>query len=108
MKDTITYPDFDKLDLRVGTITSAEAIPKSKKLLKLTINFGEEVGTRTVVAGIASLGLDVVGGKVVAIVNIAPREMFGIQSHGMILAAKNNDDALFLVSCAAKDGAVVG
>lgn len=57
MSDTITIDDFAKMDLRVGTITNAESIPKSK-LLKLSVSFGNEIGTKTVLAGIAKLPLD--------------------------------------------------
>lgn len=107
--DTITYDDFVKVDLRVGTITKAEAILKSKKLVKLEVSFGEE--TRTILAGIAQSfpPETLVGVQIVAVLNLAPREMMGIQSHGMLLAAHGKDGGLFLASCAgAPDGAALG
>lgn len=114
-KDTIAYEDFLKLDLRVGTITSAELVPKSKKLVKLEVSFGTE--TRTILAGIASMVpflLDAkvenfAGRQVVAVLNLAPREMMGVMSHGMLLAAHGADDRLSLASCpGAPDGADLG
>lgn len=107
--DTITYDDFVKVDLRIGTITKAEAIPKSKKLVKLEVSFGEE--TRTILAGIAQTfpPETLVGVQVVAVLNLAPREMMGIQSHGMLLAAHGKDGSLHLASCpGAPDGAALG
>lgn len=115
MADVITYDDFVKVDLRVGTITQAEAVPKAKKLVKLEVSFGTE--TRTIVAGIASMVpflLDgkvesFVGRQVVAVLNLPPREMMGIQSNGMLLAAHTADGALVLAGCpGAPDGAALG
>ena len=113
--DTISYDDFVKVDIRVGTITNAELVPKSKKLVKLEVSFGEE--TRTILAGIASMIpflLDskvesFVGRQVVAVLNLAPREMMGVMSHGMLLAAHGKDGSLHLASCSgAPDGAALG
>lgn len=113
--DTITYDDFVKVDLRVGTIVKAEAVPKAKKLVKLEVSFGTE--TRTIVAGIASMIPFLLDGKVenfagrqvVAVLNLPPREMMGIQSNGMLLAAHDADGKLALASCpGAPDGAQLG
>lgn len=113
--DTITYDDFVKVDLRVGTVTKAELVPKSKKLVKLEVSFGEE--TRTILAGIASMIPFLLDGKVenfegrqvVAVLNLAPREMMGVMSHGMLLAAHGKDGSLHLASCSgAPDGAALG
>lgn len=102
MKATITYDDFQKVDLRVGQITLAEVIPKSK-MLKLQVNLGAELGTRTILASIA--GPDPVGKaenltlakpKVLVVVNFAPREMKGIKSEGMLLAAHDDNDIVWL------------
>ena len=111
MKDTISYEDFLKVDLRVGSIVSAEPIAKSKKLLKLLVSFGAE--ERVIVAGVAEYYAPELlpGKKVVAVLNLAPRTMFGIESHGMLLAAHamvNGEDDLALVSCHAPAGEVVG
>ena len=109
MKDTIQYADFEKLDLRVGTITQAERVPETDKLVKLTVDFGEAV-ERTIVAGIAQ-HFDVsllAGVQVCAVLNLAPRKMRGIESNGMILAA-HTATGLALVQCpGAPDGAELG
>src|SRR5271155_5472874 len=98
MSDTVNtkpqnlpYDDFAKLDIRVGLVTKAEAIPKSKKLLKLEVDFAEDRGPRTILAGIAEAynPEGVVGLKIVAILNLAPRAMMGIQSEGMLLAGRD-------------------
>lgn len=98
--DMITAEDFFKADMRVGTITSAEAIPNSKKLLKLTVSFGTEIGSRTILAGIAKdyNPTGIVGVQVVAVVNLPPRAMMGIESHGMVLAGKSSTGQVTLVS----------
>jgi methionyl-tRNA synthetase len=86
--DTITFDDFLKVDIRVGEITKSEAVPKSDKLVKLEVYFGSEIGYRTIMAGIAkSYHVEMlVGTRVLAVVNLAPRKMMGVESHGMLLA----------------------
>lgn len=98
--ENLAYEDFAKIDIRVGTITKSEIIPKSKKLLKLEVYFGE-AGHRVILAGIAEVfdATAIVGMQVVAVLNLAPRVMFGIESHGMLLAAHNMDGGLALVQC---------
>ena len=74
-KETINFEDFSKLDIRVGTIIEAEKIPKTKKLLKLTVDVG--IDTRTIVSGIAE-SFDpkkIIGQKVTVLVNLAPRKL---------------------------------
>jgi len=115
--DTIQYADFTKLEIRTGTITNAEEIPKSKKCLKLEVDFGT-AGKRTIVAGIKSMlaymlvpgdPLMLVGTSVCAVLNLEPREIMGIQSHGMLLAAHDNADKIQLVKClGVPDGSQVG
>ncbi len=84
----ISFSEFQKLDLRVGTVRSAENVPKSKKLMKLTVDIGEE---RTVVAGISGYynPQDLIGKQVVLIANLEPAKLMGIESEGMILAAED-------------------
>ena len=93
----ITFDDFVKVQLRVGEIIACEAVPKSSKLLKETVKFGDEV--RTIVSGIAKhyKPEEMVGKKVVFVTNLAPRKVCGIVSEGMILAAENADGTLALV-----------
>jgi len=91
VSDYITIDDFMKVKLKVGEIKSAEAVPKANKLLKLTVDVGEEQ-MRTILSGIAESYNpdDLIGRKIVVVMNLAPRTMRGIESQGMLLAA---DDA---------------
>lgn len=88
MKPLISYADFDKLDLRVGTITACERKEDSEKLLRLTVEFGEE-GTRTILSGIYPFYQpeDLINKSFVFILNLEPRKIMGEESQGMILAA---------------------
>ncbi len=96
-KTEIQYDDFAKLDLRIGTVTACEKVPKADKLLKLTVDLGIE--TRTIVSGIALhyTAEEMVGKQVVLVVNLAPRKMKGIESQGMILTAEDKDGKLRLL-----------
>ena len=98
IKDEITYDDFMKLDLRTGTILSAEPVPKSNKLLKFNVDIGTE--QRTILSGVAKFfdPENMIGKKVVVLANLAPRKMMGIESQGMLLFAENADGALQAVS----------
>lgn len=95
----LSAEDFFKLDIRAGTITQAEAVKKSK-LLNLQVSFGPEIGTRTILAGISEAYSPdtIVGLQVVAVLNLAPREMKGIVSNGMLLAGRSATGQLILVS----------
>ncbi|MFC1511750.1 methionine--tRNA ligase subunit beta [Candidatus Latescibacterota bacterium] len=83
----LEFPDFEKVDLRVGTVTSAEKVQKSDKLIRLRIDDG--AGGRQVLAGIAGhVDPDaLVGMQVVFVANLKPRDMMGERSEGMVLAA---------------------
>ncbi len=97
-KAEIQFDDFAKIDLKVGTITAAEKVPKADKLLKLEVDLGTE--TRTIVSGIA-LHFDaaaIVGKQVTVVTNLAPRKMRGIESNGMILMAEDADGKLQFVN----------
>lgn len=107
LKDTIKFEDFDKIDLRVGTILSAEKHPKADKLLVFQVKMRTE--TRQIISGIAEhyKPEDVVGKKVVVVANLAPRKLRGLESKGMILFADNMVDGketLEFVSTEAEDG----
>ncbi len=97
-KDTITFDDFTKLDMRVGTIIEAEKMPKAKKLLVLKVDTGLDV--RTIVSGIAESFKpeDIVGKKVTVLVNLAPRALRGVESEGMILMTEKEDGKLVFVN----------
>ncbi len=94
LKPQITYEDFDKLDIRIGTIEKAEKVPKTDKLLKLTVDLGFE--KRTLVGGIAQYYTpeEAIGKKVVILANLKPRKIRGIVSQGMLLMAENPDGKL--------------
>jgi methionyl-tRNA synthetase len=95
-KAEIQYDDFAKIDLKVGTITAAEKVPKADKLLKLEVDLGFE--KRTIVSGIA-LHFEpsaIIGKQVVVVANLAPRKMRGIESNGMILMAEENGKLKFV------------
>ncbi len=96
-KNEITFDDFVKLDVRVATIKAAEAVKKSKKLLKLTLDTG--LDQRTVLSGIAEhyTPEDIIGQQVCVLINLAPRKMMGIESQGMVLMAENQDGSLAFV-----------
>ncbi len=96
-KDNISYEQFAEMDIRTGTITSAEKVSKTKKLLKLTIDTG--IDTRTVVSGIAEYFEPgaIIGKQVSVLVNLEPRKIRGIESKGMILMAEDPDGNLEFV-----------
>jgi methionyl-tRNA synthetase len=97
IKENIQFDDFAKLDIRIGTILEAEAVKKSKKLLKFLIDDGLE--KRTILSGIAEhfSPEEMVGRQVTFIANLAPRMMMGIESQGMILMAEDKDGSLSLL-----------
>ncbi len=97
-KDTISFEDFSKMDMRVGTILEAEKMPKTKKLMVLKVDTG--IDTRTIVSGIAESFTpeEIVGKKVTVLVNLAPRPLRGVESQGMILLAENSDGKLIFVN----------
>jgi methionyl-tRNA synthetase len=93
-KETVTFDDFTKMDIRIGTILEAEKMPKTKKLLVLKVDTGIDV--RTIVSGIAESFKpeDVVGQQVCVLVNLAPRKLRGVESQGMILMTGTKDGKL--------------
>lgn len=96
-KPEITFDDFQKMDIRIGKVLTAEPVPKTDKLLKMTIDTG--LDKRTVVSGIAKhyTAEDMVGKQVTVLVNLAPRKIRGVESQGMILMAEDADGNLSLV-----------
>jgi methionyl-tRNA synthetase len=96
-KPEIVYDEFAKMDLRVGTILTAEKVQKADKLLKLTVDLGYEI--RTVVSGIAEFFKpeDIIGQQVSLVANLAPRKIRGIESKGMILMAEDEVGVLHFV-----------
>ncbi|MBQ1896630.1 MAG: methionine--tRNA ligase, partial [Lachnospiraceae bacterium] len=97
-KAEITYDDFAKLQLQVGQIISCEEVPKSKKLLCSQVKIGSK--TRQILSGIKSgySAEEMVGKKVVVLTNLAPRQIAGLTSEGMLLCAENAEGELSLLS----------
>lgn len=97
-KPAVSFDDFTKMDIRIATILEAEKVPKTSKLLKLTVDTG--LDKRTVVSGIAEYYKpeEVVGRQVCLLANLAPRDIKGITSQGMILMAEDKDGKLCFVS----------
>ena len=111
VKAPVAFDDFEKVDIRVGTVLECKPVPKSKKLLQFRLADG--LGERTICSGIAPYypnPEELVGTQVCFIANFAPRKMMGIESQGMILSAVDADGRLVLVQPRAKvaDGATVG
>jgi methionyl-tRNA synthetase len=102
-KETIAFEDFAKLDIRVGTILEAKKMLKTKKLLVLKVDTGIDV--RTIVSGIAESFsvVEVIGKKVTVLVNLAPRELRGVASEGMILMTETPEGELVFVNPDKKD-----
>lgn len=90
-KDTITYDDFSKLDLRVATVLEAEAHPNADRLLKLQVDLGGE--KRQICAGVKAYyePQELVGKQIIVVANLAPRKIRGEESNGMLLAASAMD-----------------
>ena len=109
-KEECSYDEFQKMDIRVSTILEAEKVAKTKKLLKLTVDTG--IDKRTIVSGIAEhfTPEELVGRQVLVLVNLAPRELKGITSNGMILMAEDASGKLELLAPEHKtnNGAIVG
>jgi len=109
IKSEIEFDDFSKLDLRVGTIISAEKMPKANKLLVIKVDLGFE--KRTIVSGIAEYYApeEIVGKQVSVVVNLKPRKLRGKLSEGMILMSKDKDGKLYFVKAdiGAPNGSVI-
>ena len=101
----ISYDDFAKLDIRIGTVLTAELVPETDKLIKCTVDFGDHstssgqgLGIRTIVSGIAlwKKPEELVGKQLPYIVNLTPRMLRGVESQGMLLAASDGDGVALL------------
>lgn len=97
-KETATFEDFSKMDLRVGTIVEATKMPKADKLLVLKVNTGLDI--RTIVSGIAESFKpeDIIGKKVTVLINLAPRKLRGVESEGMILMTRDKKGKLVFLN----------
>ena len=93
MKEEISFKEFLGLDIRVGEVTEATLPDWSKKLIELTVNFGEEIGQRTIFAGVKEWYDPefFIGKKGLFVVNLAPKKMGEAESHGMMLMCDTED-----------------
>ena len=112
IKDTVSFEEFEKLDIRVGLVKDCQKVKKSKKLLQFTIDDGSGVD-RTICSGIAAFyenPEELVGKRILFVANFAPRNMMGIESQGMILSAVDADESLSVVTTTkdVKPGSQVG
>jgi methionyl-tRNA synthetase len=94
---TISFDDFTKLELKVGSVLEAEEVAGSEKLIKLKVDLGEE-SPRQILAGVKQWYSpeDLVGSQVVVVANLEPRMMMGLESQGMLLAADGEEGPVFL------------
>ena len=108
-KELISIDDFFKVELKVALVTACEVVPKSNKLLKLTVKLGDE--TRTVVSGIRKAYSPeyLIGKKVVMVTNLKPAKLCGIESQGMIICAENSEGKIAFLSPETdmEDGSVI-
>lgn len=98
-KPRISIDEFSKIEVKVGTVQSAERIPDTDKLLKLLVDFGEEGGPRQIVSGIVAYVPDpasLVGRQLAFVTNLEPRMLRGLESNGMLFAVGNGESFAFL------------
>lgn len=98
-KPRITIDEFSKIEVKVGTVQSAERIPDTDKLLKLMVDFGEEGGPRQIVSGIVAYVPDpttLVGRQLAFVTNLEPRMLRGLESNGMLFAVGEGESFAFL------------
>jgi methionyl-tRNA synthetase len=98
-KERISIDEFAKIEVRVGTVVSAERVPETDKLLRLMVDFDEEAGPRQIVSGIAAYvpaPESLVGRQLAFATNLAPRTLRGLESDGMLFAVGDGDSFAFL------------
>ncbi|MDB5189142.1 MAG: methionyl-tRNA synthetase, methionyl-tRNA synthetase [Parcubacteria group bacterium] len=98
-KEQINIDEFGKIEVKVGTVVSAERVPETDKLLRLMVDLGEESGPRQIVSGIAAYVTEpeeLVGRQLAFVTNLAPRTLRGLESNGMLFAVGDGDSFAFL------------
>lgn len=98
-KPRITIDEFSKIEVQIGTVRTAERVPDTDKLLRLTVDFSEESGPRQIVSGIAKYveaPEDLIGRQLAFVTNLEPRTIRGLESNGMLFAVGNDDTFAFL------------
>jgi methionine--tRNA ligase beta chain len=109
-KQNISYPDFEKLDLRVGTVLSADLPEWSKKLIRYRVDFGAEIGERTIFSGVRAWYTpeDLIGKQFAFVVNLEPKKMGDEESQGMMFMADTAERPFLLpLSVQVPNGSVV-
>lgn len=98
LKNDITFPDFQKLDFRVGKVLTAENVPGSINLIQLEVDLGTDYGKRQILSGVAKWykPKDLKGKKFIFVANLSPKKMMGIDSQGMIFAADVDGQAVLV------------
>lgn len=99
MKEKISIDAFSKVEVKVGTVRSAERVPETDKLLRLTVDFGEESGLRQIISGIAAYVSEpdsLVGRQFAFVTNLEPRTIRGLESKGMLFAVGSGETFAFL------------
>lgn len=97
-KPRITIDDFSKIQVKIGVVQAAERVVETDKLIKCTVDFGEESGPRTIVSGVAAYTTpeELVGRQLAYVTNLEPRVIKGIESNGMLFAVGEGDSFAFL------------
>lgn len=98
VKDEITFPDFQKLDLRVGKVVKAENVEGSRNLIRMNVDLGEDYGIRKILAGIGEWykAASLTGKKFIIVANLAPKQMMKEMSSGMILCVDSGEKAVIV------------
>jgi methionyl-tRNA synthetase len=98
-KPRITFDEFSKIEVSIGTVQSAERVPETDKLLRLVVDFNEETGPRQIVSGIATYVAEpssLVGRQLAFVTNLEPRTIRGLESNGMLFAVGSDETFAFL------------
>lgn len=98
-KERISIEEFAKIEVKIGTVRTAERVPETDKLLRLTVDFGEETGPRQIVSGINAYvnePEDLAGRQLAFVTNLALRTIKGLESNGMLFAVGGDDTFAFL------------
>jgi len=98
-KPRITIDDFSKIEVQIGTVRSAERVPKTDKLVRLMVDFNEETGPRQIISGIAAYVDDpesLIGRQLTFVTNLEPRTICSLESNGMLFAVGSEDSFAFL------------
>lgn len=98
-KPQISFEEFSKIEVKIGTVKTAERVPETDKLLRLTVDFGEETGPRQIVSGIAPYVPEpetLLGRQLAFVTNLEPRTIRGLESNGMLFAVGSDETFAFL------------